>query len=292
LLYLMGRLGTATVLHFRLHSYERWLDYACKKINFAADLTKGCRARYKNYASLPTTHEHWTVNKSPFKHKKSRMHYERLTYKRVVAVECDNAEIAREFSRFVFDTIPHQIFVHLTQTSLYKLDDYFNPPRYDILKKTNSPLLQPPKPEEMGLIDEEPITNTEKKGKRIRTRNGMIRRLQKVKERALRLAKQKAKEEEKTVSKTPEKKSTKAEPGKGDKKGAEPGKGDKKGAESGKGDKKGTKPDEKNAQPEADKKGAKSDEKNAQTAAKNKDAKPDPKDQKKENVKGTKIKPV
>jgi len=138
--------GRPVVLHFRLTSHEMIIDYAARKIGCAADICGGCTARFKEAAPLPTRVERWTLLSSPFKHKKARTQWERRTFKRVVAVECETPEIAKKFLAFSLETLPGEVFAVVTESTLQKVEDFFNPVGYKYLEEEKSSILKTPPP--------------------------------------------------------------------------------------------------------------------------------------------------
>jgi len=137
------------VIHLKLQSYENYLKFATRKVSFVADLWPGIRNRYKDCVHLPTHIQKWTVLSSPFKHSKSRTQYERRTFARIVSVEAPDRETANQFIRFVYESLPEEVGTSVVYTSLYKLEDFYNPPV--------SQYLEEDKHNHTGLIGARPL---------------------------------------------------------------------------------------------------------------------------------------
>src|SRR4051794_9140336 len=89
-----------SVLYFRLESPRlELLEFAGKKLNLAAKMVPGMNVYYQEPRPLPTHTRKWTVNRSPFKHKKHRDTFELNNYKRLVVVNCD-APTAERFKKY------------------------------------------------------------------------------------------------------------------------------------------------------------------------------------------------
>jgi len=123
------------------------LEYSAQRLMIAADACRGVYCRSYGPALLPTNIRKWTVLSSPFKHKKSRTQWERRTFTRILAVECNTDQIATNFIKYIRETLNDQTMVSIKKTSLYPLEDIYTPPRFKLLEKEKIALLEPLKDE-------------------------------------------------------------------------------------------------------------------------------------------------
>jgi small subunit ribosomal protein S10 len=117
-----------SVLSFRLEGYRvDQLELAGKKLNLAAKMVPGMSVYYQRARVLPTHRRTWTVNRSPFKHKKHRDTFEQLTHKRLLVFSCDTAT-AERFKKFAMISLPPGVVMKTTESRYMPLSFMYNAP--------------------------------------------------------------------------------------------------------------------------------------------------------------------
>lgn len=113
------------VLDLKIESYIlESAKFASKKLVWSANNIKGLRPLYKDVIPLPTHTRKWTVNRSTFKHKRSRDTFELSTHKRLFSIVAEQA-VAEKFIKYAVDVMPAGVILKVTQKSFYPIESYY-----------------------------------------------------------------------------------------------------------------------------------------------------------------------
>jgi small subunit ribosomal protein S10 len=113
------------VLDLKIESYIlESVKLASKKVVWSANNVKGLRPLFKDVLPLPTHVRKWTVNRSPFKHKRFRDTFELCTYKRLFSVVAEQS-VAENFIKYLEVAMPPAARLKVTQKVYYPLENYY-----------------------------------------------------------------------------------------------------------------------------------------------------------------------